>query len=122
VLLARALATEAPWLLLDEPTTHLDAPHQVALARLFRELSAQHRVVTVLHDLGIALLADQLLVLHQGRVAAHGRSDDPVVHRALASVFDHAVCVERDGQGRWVARLALPEPVAGEPGPEALRP
>ncbi|MFG5408513.1 ATP-binding cassette domain-containing protein [Piscinibacter sakaiensis] len=70
VLLARALATEAPCLLLDEPTTHLDAPHQVALARLFarlaRDTAAPRCVVTVLHDLPIALRADRVLGLDQG--------------------------------------------------------
>ncbi|MFM8638309.1 MAG: ABC transporter ATP-binding protein, partial [Betaproteobacteria bacterium] len=52
--LARALATGAAILLLDEPTAHLDPPHQWALARLFRELAATHTVVTVLHDLNLA--------------------------------------------------------------------
>jgi ABC-type cobalamin/Fe3+-siderophores transport system ATPase subunit len=42
VLLSRALATESPVPLLDEPTTHLDPPHQVALARLFRHLASTH--------------------------------------------------------------------------------
>jgi len=98
VLLARALATEAPLLLLDEPTTHLDAPHQVALARLFRRLAsdadAARGVVTVLHDLPVALLADRLVVLEQGRVRADGASDDPAVLRALESVFEGAIRVE----------------------------
>ena len=49
VLLSRALATEASVLLLDEPTTHLDPQHQVALARLFRRLALTHTVITVLH-------------------------------------------------------------------------
>ncbi len=93
VLLARALATEANILLLDEPTTHLDPPHQVALVRLMRKLAATHTVVTVLHDLPLALLADRVLVLQQGRVAAEGAFDDPALHAALIAVFDGAVRV-----------------------------
>jgi iron complex transport system ATP-binding protein len=94
VLLARALATEAPVLLLDEPTTHLDPPHQVALVRLARRLAATHTVVTVLHDLPLALQADRVLVLQRGRVQADAKHDDPALHAALVAVFDGAVRVD----------------------------
>jgi iron complex transport system ATP-binding protein len=94
VLLARALATEAAVLLLDEPTTHLDPPHQVAMVRLARRLSATHAVITVLHDLALALHADRVLVLRGGRVAADGRHDDPALHRAIVDVFDGAVRID----------------------------
>ena len=108
VLLARVLATEAPLLLLDEPTTHLDAPHQVALARLFRRLAhdpAQPRaVLTVLHDLPIALHADRLLVLRAGTVQAAGAYDDPALHAALVSTFDGAVRID----SRGARPMALP--------------
>lgn len=94
VMLARALATEVTTLLLDEPTTHLDPPHQVALVRLARSLSATHTVVTVLHDLTLALHADRVLVLHEGRVLADGSHDDPALHRAIVDVFDGTVRIE----------------------------
>jgi iron complex transport system ATP-binding protein len=101
VLLARALATEAPVLLLDEPTTHLDAPHQVALARLARRLAPTHTVVTVLHDLPLALAADRVLVLAAGRVRAHADADDPALHAALVAAFGGAVQVRTiDGLAR----------------------
>jgi iron complex transport system ATP-binding protein len=103
-LLARALAVQAPVLLLDEPTTHLDPPHQVALVRLLQRLAHADglAVASVLHDLSLALQADRLLVMDQGRVAAEGRSDDPAVQQALVRVFQHAIRIERL-QGRWVA-------------------
>lgn len=123
VLLARALATEAPWLLLDEPTTHLDPPHQLALVRLLRDLSraqavplappaaeqdagSPRSVVTVLHDLPLALQADRVVVLDAGRIAAHGLSTDPEVHRALESVFQGAVRL-RVTEGEPRVELAL---------------
>lgn len=108
VLLARVLATEAPLLLLDEPTTHLDAPHQVVLTRLFRELAREGRgVVTVLHDLAIALRADRLIVLQQGRLVAAGAPQDDALQRALEQVFDHAVRVQRDAAGHLHPSLCL---------------
>ncbi|MFN7726328.1 MAG: ABC transporter ATP-binding protein [Rubrivivax sp.] len=105
VLLARALATEAPVLLLDEPTTHLDAPHQVALARLFRQLAATHTVVTVLHDLPIAVHADHLLVLQAGRLRAQGPAHDAAVQQALVAVFDGAITLHGGAGG--VPQVAL---------------
>ena len=98
VLLARVLATEAPLLLLDEPTTHLDAPHQVALARLFRRLShdgsAPRTVLTVLHDLAVAMQAD-------------GPPTDAAVQAALVRVFGGALRIEADARGRPRVALAL---------------
>jgi iron complex transport system ATP-binding protein len=107
-LLARALAVQAPVLLLDEPTTHLDPPHQVALVRLLLQLAHAQSlaVASVLHDLSLALQADRLLVMAQGRVQAEGPCDDDAVRGALAEVFQHAVRIERL-QGRWVAVPAL---------------
>jgi iron complex transport system ATP-binding protein len=103
-LLARALAVQAPVLLLDEPTTHLDPPHQVALVRLLQQLAHGDglAVASVLHDLSLALQADRLLVMERGRVAADGTCDDPQVQQALVRVFAHAIRIERL-QGRWVA-------------------
>jgi iron complex transport system ATP-binding protein len=111
VLLARVLATEAPLLLLDEPTTHLDAPHQVALARLFRRLAHDaalpRAVLSVLHDLPVALEADRLLVLAQGVLRADGPPGDPAVQAALVQVFDGAIRFETDAAGRPRVALAL---------------
>jgi iron complex transport system ATP-binding protein len=103
VLLARALAVGAPWLLLDEPTTHLDPPHQVALVRLMRrQARAGTAVVSVLHDLSLALLADRLVVMHAGRIGAEGARDEPALHAALVDVFDGAIRILKL-ESRWVA-------------------
>jgi iron complex transport system ATP-binding protein len=112
VLLARVLATEAPLLLLDEPTTHLDAPHQVTLARLFRRLAEERTVVTVLHDLPIGLQADRIVVLRSGRIVADGAPDDPRLQRALESVFDGAIRIDADGAGGPRVALVL-DPAQG---------
>jgi iron complex transport system ATP-binding protein len=103
VFLARTLAVQAPLLLLDEPTTHLDPPHQVALVRLLRrQARAGTTVASVLHDLPLALLADRLVVLDRGRLRAEGSRDDPALHRVLIEVFGGAIRIERLGE-RWIA-------------------
>jgi iron complex transport system ATP-binding protein len=103
VLLARTLAVDAPMLLLDEPTTHLDPPHQVVLVRLIRrQVRAGIAVVSVLHDLSLALLADRLVVMDQGCIRGEGPHDDPALHAALIDVFGGAISIEPFGS-RWIA-------------------
>ena len=97
---------QAPVLLLDEPTTHLDPPHQVALVRLMRAQARQGIVLSVLHDLPLALQADRVVVMRAGRIAAAGAHDDPRLHAALAEVFEHAVRIERLGT-RYIALPSL---------------
>lgn len=109
VLLARALAVQADVLLMDEPLANLDPPHQADWLDLVRALVAQGKtVVSVLHELGMALHADELVVVAQGRIAHQGRCDDAVTHRSLEAVFDHRIAVHAL-QGQWVA---LPQPSA----------
>jgi iron complex transport system ATP-binding protein len=111
VLLARALAVEAGVLLLDEPTTHLDAPHQRAL---LRGLAARARdgaaVAAVLHDLTLALAADRVLVMNAGRVVADGAPADASLRMALQAVFDHAFTIEPVQQGGHTRWVAVPAP------------
>ncbi len=95
VLLARALAVQSPVMLLDEPTTHLDPPHQVALVRLLRRLGQERTVVSVLHDLSLALHADRVIVLAAGRLRADDLPGSPTLHEAVAEVFERAVQVRR---------------------------
>jgi len=107
VLVARALAVRANMLLLDEPTTHLDPPHQVALVELMRRLGRSQAVVSVLHDLALALQADRLVVMQAGRIRAQGAHDETAVHAALIDVFDRAIRIERLGD-RYIVLPNLP--------------
>ena len=109
VLLARALAVDAPLLLLDEPTTHLDPPHQVALVRLVqRQARAGVTVLSVLHDLSLALLADRVVVMQAGRIRAEAAHNDPALHRVLVDVFDGAIRIVKF-ESRWIALAHLGE-------------
>ena len=111
VLLARALAVESPVLLLDEPTTHLDAPHQRTLLRgLAARARAGAAVAAVLHDLTLALAADRVLVMAQGRIQADGPPADATLRAALVAVFGHAFSIETVATAagpRWVAVPSL---------------
>jgi iron complex transport system ATP-binding protein len=109
VLVARALAVEAPVLLLDEPVAHLDAPHQMALLRGLRQRARDGAAVAVvLHDLNLALAADRVLLMARGRLVADGPPADPALRAALEAQFDHAFTVQRtQDAARWIAVPAV---------------
>lgn len=103
VLLARLLAVQAEVMLMDEPLANLDPPHQADWLLLVRELVANGKtVVSVLHEIGMALHADQMVVMAQGRVHHQGGCNDPATHQALEQVFDHRIAIHPLGD-QWVA-------------------
>ncbi len=105
VLLARALAVEAQVLLMDEPLANLDPPHQVDWLLLVRELVRGGKtVVSVLHEISLALQSDEMVIMNQGQVLHHGACHDAATHRALAQVFDDRLAVCRMAD-QWVALL-----------------
>ena len=103
VLLARALAVEAEVLLMDEPLANLDPPHQTDWLLTVRALVAAGKtVVSVLHEISLALQADELVVMAQGRVTHQGSCADAATHRALEAVFDQRIAVHPLA-GQWLA-------------------
>lgn len=104
---ARTLAVQAPVLLLDEPLTHLDAPHQRRLVQVMRRQAAKGSgILSVLHELPWALCADGLIVMQAGRVLAQGSRDDVRIHRAIEAVFDHAIRIEKVHE-QWAVMPSL---------------
>ncbi len=95
VLIARSLATEADFLLLDEPTANLDIDHALDTFRLLKALAAEGKAVAVaLHDLNaVVRWADTATVLNAGRLEAGGPVVDVLSDRLLRTVFK--VGVER---------------------------
>ncbi|HEY9239439.1 MAG TPA: ABC transporter ATP-binding protein, partial [Burkholderiaceae bacterium] len=59
-------------------------------------------VLSVLHDLSLALLADTVVVMAGGAIVVQGHRDDPALHAALVAVFDGAIRIARLGT-RWIA-------------------
>jgi iron complex transport system ATP-binding protein len=89
VLLARALSTRAPVLLVDEPAAHLDPAHQLRLMELLREEAARGAAVVVtLHDLTLASrFCDDITVLKGGEIASTGAAADALSDNVLARAF-----------------------------------
>ena len=90
VLLARALAQDAPLLLLDEPTSHLDLQYQVSLLGLVRDLAHQdgYTVLLALHDLNmVARFTDRVCVLSQGKLLRCGLPQEVLEPGFLSQVY-----------------------------------
>lgn len=90
VWIAMALAQSPRILLLDEPTTFLDLSHQLEVLDLLRELNRTQgtTIVVVLHELNLAArYADDLVVLHEGRVVAHGTPSDVLTADVVSTAF-----------------------------------
>ena len=89
VLIARALATEARILLLDEPTASLDIRHTLRTLALMRDLAKQgYTVVSALHDLEHVLqFADRALLLKDGRAVTDGTPRDVITPPHIREVY-----------------------------------
>lgn len=101
VLLARALAVEAPILLADEPTAALDPLHQLQVMTLLADLAREGRlVIVVLHDLALAArYCERLLLMDEGRILADGAPVDVLTADNLAKAYGvEAYFAERDGR------------------------
>lgn len=89
VLLARALAVEAPLMLVDEPVSALDPYHQIRIMEVLRAYANEGRmVVAVLHDLTLAArYCDRLVLLDNGKVKADGAPADVLTPENLRETY-----------------------------------
>jgi iron complex transport system ATP-binding protein len=96
VVVARALAQEAPIVLLDEPTASLDIGHQQQALELLDGLRADSglTLVAAMHDLTLAAqYADRMLLLDAGRVVADGPPADVLTEALIAEHYGAAIDV-----------------------------
>jgi len=103
--LARALAQEAPILLLDEPTSALDLGRQQLALELIDRLRRQSglTIVSAMHDLSMAgLYADRLLLMGAGRVVSQGSAREVLSESVIEAHYGAAVHVVHDGGGVYV--------------------
>ncbi|MCG7392871.1 ABC transporter ATP-binding protein [Microvirga sp. ACRRW] len=120
VLLARALATQAPVLLADEPVAALDPRHQLVVLDVLRaQARAGRTVAVIMHDLTLAArFADEIVLLNHGLVAASGAPEAVLTEEKLAANFGiQAHVSHEDGHLVVVADRPLPAP-----GYESVRP
>jgi len=96
VVLARALAQEAPIMLLDEPGAFLDIRHEVELYDLLHDLQGEGKsILTVLHDLNLAALyCDRVALLKAGRLVRLGPPAEVITYAALTEVYETEVYVD----------------------------
>lgn len=98
VRIARALAQDAPVIVLDEPTTFLDIAHEMAVFELVDTLATEGRtVMLVSHQLNlVARFAAHIVLLHKGQVAAAGNASDVMRGDVLEQVYQWPLVVTRD--------------------------
>ncbi|MGQ9896300.1 MAG: ABC transporter ATP-binding protein [Acidobacteriota bacterium] len=115
VLIARSLATEAPTILLDEPTASLDVAHALETYQLCRRLTEGGKtIVMAIHDLNAAArYADEVAVIRAGECVAHGQPEEVMNERLLAEVFGVQVEMYRS-RGGWVSFVFHLGPAATE--------
>ncbi|WP_114945384.1 ABC transporter ATP-binding protein [Microvirga calopogonii] len=112
VLLARALATQAPVLLADEPVAALDPRHQLVVLDVLKERArAGTNVVAIMHDLTLAArFADDIVLLHQGKAEASGSPGTVLTEERLAAIFGiRAKVLRQSGSLTIVAESPLPD-------------
>jgi iron complex transport system ATP-binding protein len=105
LVIARALAQEAPILLLDEPTSALDIGHQQQALELVARLRRDHglTVVSAMHDLTLAgQYSDRLALLHEGHCVARGPAADVLQAETLAEFYGVRVTVHHEPDGTVV--------------------
>jgi iron complex transport system ATP-binding protein len=110
VALARALATQAPVLLADEPTAALDPRHQLTvMAMLRRAADSGGAILAIMHDLTLAArFADRVMVMDRGAIVADAAPADALSPERLNAVFGvEATTVEVGGKRVPIAGRAL---------------
>ncbi|OEU62233.1 MAG: ABC transporter, partial [Desulfuromonadales bacterium C00003094] len=103
--IARALATEAPLILLDEPTSALDIRHKLDIMKLLTALRNSGKTILIsIHDLELARrYCDTITMLHQGEVFFHGPTLDAFAQERIKEVFH--VDVEEMPSSRGISLL-----------------
>ena len=88
VQLARCCIKESPVLLVDEPIAPLDPYYQIDMMEQLKSLTPQHTCVVAIHHLSLAYrFCDEVILLHQGKVAAYGETQAVLIAENLAKTF-----------------------------------
>lgn len=98
VIIARALAQQSQFLLLDEPISHLDLHHQIEILSVLKRLE-QHKkitVIAVLHDLNrAAQFSDSIVLLNKGKIFAQGNPQVVLTRENIKNVYGIDVLLQK---------------------------
>lgn len=83
--IARALATKAPILILDEPTSSLDLKHEQWVIETLQRLRRKRTIILVTHRLETAVDCDRIFVMHEGKIVEEGTHDELLSQRGSYS-------------------------------------
>lgn len=98
--IARALIKDAPILLVDEATAALDAENQAAIAEALARLRGKRTLIVIAHQLSTVVMADQILVLDQGRLSEQGSHAEL---SAKPGLYAHFLAQRRAAKGWRIA-------------------
>jgi len=90
VLIARAIAQDAPVMLLDEPTSHLDFKNQINILKKIKEIAKRKgiTVVMTLHDPNLAsLFSDKVVVINSGKIITEGKAENVITEDLIKRVY-----------------------------------
>ena len=86
-MIARAIASNADLMLIDEPTANLDPGNRYRMIKIIRELANQHAVMVATHDVDMALIADQVVMIRNGNVIGMGEPNEVLTEEKLTQLY-----------------------------------
>lgn len=100
VMLARSLAQQSPWMLLDEPVNHLDIRHRTDILNAVRKrVDDGGAALCVLHDINLASrYADRIVLMQDGEIFMDGTPEEVLTEHNLETLYQVRVRILRDSK------------------------